>query len=249
MGARTITKDLLSVDDVATYLGVTPITVYRWCRDGRLPSTKIGKSWRIHRSALDDFLRRGQRRQTLVSHLQAFFEVPDHVIAVAETKEVLHRLDSAFFQVGEARGGVLVKFYAGEPATSDQLRVAFTRSGLEVNRLEGEGRLHFCEEEDPLAGRAAALRRILDQMAGDGRTIWAAFDWVEPVDLDEALRQQEALMEIVDANHLVIKTSVLEQVVDTWPPATQRRAQYLHRGTIWLSEKRLALSRVMPTPS
>ncbi|MGI9048604.1 MAG: helix-turn-helix domain-containing protein, partial [Rubrobacteraceae bacterium] len=30
-------KGLLEVDEVAGYLGVTPVTVYRWCRDGSLP--------------------------------------------------------------------------------------------------------------------------------------------------------------------------------------------------------------------
>ena len=47
---------------------------------------------------------------------------------------------------------------------------------------------------------------------------------------------------------LVIKTSVLERVIDVWPSETQRRAHYLHRGTIWLSETRLSLSRTVPTP-
>ncbi len=47
-----MSRDLLSVDEVAAFLDVGPVTIYRWCRDGRLPCTKIGKSWRIHRSAL-----------------------------------------------------------------------------------------------------------------------------------------------------------------------------------------------------
>src|SRR5205823_14259202 len=68
--------ELLSVDEVASYLGVEPITVYRWCRQGRLPALKVGKAWRIRRGALDDFLRRSERGQSLVSRLNAFFTVP-----------------------------------------------------------------------------------------------------------------------------------------------------------------------------
>ena len=33
------THELLSVDEVASYLGVGPITVYRWCGQGRLPAS------------------------------------------------------------------------------------------------------------------------------------------------------------------------------------------------------------------
>jgi excisionase family DNA binding protein len=36
-------KDLLSAEDVASYLGVGPITVYRWCKEGRLQCIKLGK--------------------------------------------------------------------------------------------------------------------------------------------------------------------------------------------------------------
>jgi len=243
-------KEVLTAEEVAAYLNVTPVTVYRWCREGRLPCVKMGRVWRVRRAALDTFLDHDSGPLTLTKYLQSFLDVPDHVIAVAETEELLHRLDAAFFQLGEAHGDVLVKFYAGEPASADQLRVAFNRVGLDVNRLEQESRFRFYNEPDPLGGRMETLRTLLADLTDDGRsrTIWAAFDWVEQVDLDEALRQQQALMEIVNANRLVIKTSVLERVIDAWPSETQRRAHYLHRGTIWLSETRLSLSRTVPTP-
>lgn len=241
-------KELLTAEEVATYLGVRPISVYRWCREGRLPCLKVGQRWRIRRAALDDFLQRGEQTRTLVGQLRRFFEVPDQVIAVAETKELLHRLDAAFFQVGEARGGVLVKFYAGEPDSSDELRVALTHEGLAVAQLEGVGRFRFAAERDPLGGRAAALRAVLDEWAGDGRTIWAAFDWVYDIDLPEAHRQQEALKAIVDAGQLVLKTSVLQTAVDEWPAADLLRAQQLHRGMIWLSATAVSLSRRTPLP-
>src|SRR5438067_12803512 len=88
--------ELLSVDEVASYLGVGPITVYRWCRQGRLPALKVGKVWRSRRGALEDFLRRSERGQSLVSRLTAFFTVPDHVIVIAATLVSQHRLESAF---------------------------------------------------------------------------------------------------------------------------------------------------------
>ena len=128
-------KDLLSVEDVAGYLGVGDVTVYRWCREGRLPCLKIGKSWRIRRAALEDFLRQGERAATLVGQLRSFLRVPDNVIGITQNLDLLHRLDVAFFGVGEARDGLLVKYVGGEPQTSvDELRAEFERNGLNVAR-------------------------------------------------------------------------------------------------------------------
>ena len=85
-------------------------------------------------------------------------------------------------------------------------------------------------------------------MDGTGRTVWAAFDWAELVDLKTALRQQEAFMGLVDERQFVVKTAVLERVVDEWPSAALRQAQVTHSGAVWLSETGLVLSRVSPLP-
>lgn len=240
-------KSLLNVHDIADYLGVQPVTIYRWCREGRLPCIKIGKEWRVRREALDSFLQRGERGGTLVGRLRGFFEMPDHVIAVAESEELLHRLDAAFFQVGEAQGALLVKFTA-EGIALDALRAALERHGLAVASLEAAGRLRFVSETDPLGGRAAALRALLAETAAAGRPLWVCFDWTADVGLERALRQQQALEEIVGASQAVVKTGVLERVVDGWPPPIGRRAEALHRGAIGLSATRLSLSRAAPLP-
>lgn len=49
-------EDLLDVAEVAALLKLRPVTIYRWCRAGRLPGVKIGKEWRIPRAALIDLL-------------------------------------------------------------------------------------------------------------------------------------------------------------------------------------------------
>src|SRR5918997_3717303 len=235
MDAGSSQKDLLSAEDVAGYLGVGQITVYRWCREGRLPCLKIGKSWRIRREALEDFLRQGERSVTLVGQLRSFLEVPDNVIGVTQNLDLLHRLDAAFFRVGEARGGMLVKYFGGEPQTSlDDLRAELDANGLDVTRLKEEGRFRFTAEPDP-TGRVEALRGLLDEELEGGRSIWASFDWAEKIDLESALRQQEALAALIEAAQLVVKTALLERVADDWPTATQRRAQTPPSGSIWLS--------------
>src|SRR5215217_5261905 len=72
-------KELLAAADVAGMIGVKETTVYRWCKEGKLPCLKIGKHWRIRREALEDFLRQSERPRTLAGQLDSFLRVPDSV--------------------------------------------------------------------------------------------------------------------------------------------------------------------------
>jgi excisionase family DNA binding protein len=238
---------LLGAEDVARLMGVKETTVWRWCREGRLPCLKVGKHWRVRRQALEDSLRRSERSGTLVGQLSSFLRVPDNVLAIAQNTALLHRLDAAFFRVGETRGGLLVKFYGGEQQSEDELRSTFQKNGLDVRRLEREGRFLMRPEADPLAGREDALVRLIEDV-GEGRSVWASFDWAVQVGLDTALEQQERLAELVDARQLVVKTAAIEEVIEHWPASTLRRVQSSHAGTISASESGLSLGRATPMP-
>src|SRR5829696_1490229 len=117
--------ELLATAEVASMIGVKETTVYRWCKEGKMPCLKIGKHWRVRREALENFLKESERPRTLVGRLDSFLRVPDNVLAIAQNVEILHRLDAAFFRVGEARGGLLVKFYAGEEHSEEELLLDF----------------------------------------------------------------------------------------------------------------------------
>jgi hypothetical protein len=147
-----------------------------------------------------------------------------------------------------SRGGLLVKFYGGEAHSEDELRAVLEENGLEVRRLEREGRFFMRPEEDPLDGRGDVLGRFIEEKASEGRTVWASFNWVLQVDLETVLEQQERLTEIVDTGHLVVKTAALEEAIDGWSAAELRRAQSSHSATILLSESGLSLSRATPMP-
>jgi excisionase family DNA binding protein len=244
----TQNKELLSAEDVAELVGIKESTVWRWCREGRLPCLKVGKHWRVRRETLEDFLEQSERSTTLVGQLGSFLQVPDNVLAIAQNTYILHRLDAAFFQVGEARGGLLVKFYGGENHSEDELRADFEENGLEVRRLEREGRFLMRPEEDPLDGREEMLGRLLEEEGGEGRTVWASFNWVMEVDLETALEQQDRLAELVDARQLVVKTAAIEEAIDGWSAAELRRVQSSHAATILASESGLSLSRATPMP-
>ena len=46
---------LMTIDEVAAYLGVSPRWVYTQVRTGRLPAMLIARSWRIRPDAVDEF--------------------------------------------------------------------------------------------------------------------------------------------------------------------------------------------------
>jgi excisionase family DNA binding protein len=248
-GAERRETELLGATDVASMIGVKETTVYKWCKEGKLPCLKVGKHWRVRRGDLEDFLKRSQHQVTLAGQLDSFLQVPDSVLAIARNIDILHRLDAAFFRVGESRGGQLVKFHGGEDNPEEYLLASFEHNGLEASRLKREGRLLLREEEGPLGDRRGdALARLLKEESERGRTVWASFNWVMQVDLQTAFEQQKRLTELVDTRQLVVKTAALEESIDEWPSSMLRRVQSSHSAIILASEDRLSLSRATPMP-
>ena len=66
MGDAFDRDELLEVPEIADYLRVSAVTVYRWCKEGKLPCLKLGHHWRVRRSVLEDFLERGEHSATLL---------------------------------------------------------------------------------------------------------------------------------------------------------------------------------------
>ena len=50
---------IMTVSDVAKYLGMHRITIYKLTKAGIIPAFKIGGQWRFKRSAIDDWIARG----------------------------------------------------------------------------------------------------------------------------------------------------------------------------------------------
>jgi excisionase family DNA binding protein len=238
---------LLSTEEVAEYLGVGQATVYRWCREGNLPAVKIGRRWRVRRSALEEFVRKNERSETLVGRLRAFVEVPDNLLAVVQDRELMGKVDAAFFRTAEARGGTMVKYQLEEPRLPSlgEVREQLGQAGLDVEALEVDGRLRFVMESGEPGNRVEEVRRLAEE-SGEGRSVWISMNWDLRMGVKAALQQQRALSELVEGSELVVKTTVLEEDLDEWPGADQRRAQVMHSGTMWLAREGLALSRVSP---
>lgn len=81
-------QEFFGVAEVAALLELRPVTIYRWCRTGRLPGIKLGKEWRIPRAALEDLLHRSPA-QRLADHTDE--GVTMHAVSPA-TRELAQRL-------------------------------------------------------------------------------------------------------------------------------------------------------------
>ena len=53
-------NDLLTVKEVAVYLRVSRVTVWRWCQQGLIPASRVGHHWRISRVNLLNLLEGSQ---------------------------------------------------------------------------------------------------------------------------------------------------------------------------------------------
>ncbi len=49
-------KDVLTLDEVTSYLRVHRSTVYRLLRKKQLPAFKVARDWRFYRKALDEWI-------------------------------------------------------------------------------------------------------------------------------------------------------------------------------------------------
>lgn len=48
---------LMSVDELADYLGLKKQTIYNWLNQNKIKGIKIGKVWRFDRKYIDDWLK------------------------------------------------------------------------------------------------------------------------------------------------------------------------------------------------
>jgi excisionase family DNA binding protein len=140
--------DLLDVEEVAEYLGVGQVTIYRWCREGRLSCLKLGKSWRIRRDALDGFLQQSMYPSSLSEELRSFLTVLPAHIAIID------------------RSGTIV-------AVNDAWRdFARDNEAIEQHVAEGANYLRICdsatgEQSEYAAAFAEGIRSVISGQRGE----------------------------------------------------------------------------------
>jgi len=50
----------LSVDEIATYLGIKPPTVYKWIERRDMPAHKVGRLWKFKIQEIDNWVKSGK---------------------------------------------------------------------------------------------------------------------------------------------------------------------------------------------
>ena len=124
-------KELLSAEEVADYLGVEPVTVYRWCKEGRLQGIKLGKYWRIRREALEDFLKQHERPAKPSGELRSFLNTLPAHIAIVDSSGTIVAVNQAWRDFAASNGAIVSRVMEGinyfevcDLATGDQSEYA-----------------------------------------------------------------------------------------------------------------------------
>ncbi len=48
-------NDIMTLEEVASYLRLKPQTIYTWAQDKKIPAAKLGKEWRFKKSIVDEW--------------------------------------------------------------------------------------------------------------------------------------------------------------------------------------------------
>lgn len=51
--------EIMTMDELALYLKISKSTLYKLAVESKLPGTKIGKRWRFHKDAIDQWVKHG----------------------------------------------------------------------------------------------------------------------------------------------------------------------------------------------
>ncbi|MBD3264337.1 MAG: helix-turn-helix domain-containing protein [Candidatus Omnitrophica bacterium] len=62
MGRKRVPK-LMSVEELAEYLGIQKQTIYNWLHQKKIEGIKIGKMWRFDRKYIDQWLKKCSKNQ------------------------------------------------------------------------------------------------------------------------------------------------------------------------------------------
>jgi excisionase family DNA binding protein len=192
--------DLLTPEEAARLLRTTRNTIYRWCRDGKLPARKVGGVWRIPGSTL--------RAAPVPPPVPKYADWPSvldrllaqeegsHWLVVTERPTDVYDVEASFISRGLGTGRRIIKGSWWQPM--EVVRSELAKRGIDVAAAERAGALVLLDMEALLrqggiAGVVSRWRELVDGAATLGyRGVWkigspalddrAPFEWVAEVE-------------------------------------------------------------------
>lgn len=55
-------SQVMTVEEVAKYLKMKVVTIYKHAQQGRIPAFKVGSSWRFKKSTIDKWIEKQEKR-------------------------------------------------------------------------------------------------------------------------------------------------------------------------------------------
>ncbi len=92
---RAFGVSLLSIKQVAKYLGVSEKTVYRLVKKGEIPAIKVGNQWRFNQQEIDGWLRLERPEAYVAEHFDEFLPESDSPLLIYS----LLKKDGMFFGI------------------------------------------------------------------------------------------------------------------------------------------------------
>jgi excisionase family DNA binding protein len=80
-------SSILTLEELADYLKLSPEVVLKQANQGRLPGRKIEDTWRFLKDAIDDWLRTQDSRMILLQQAGVFADDP----ALAEIRKTIYK--------------------------------------------------------------------------------------------------------------------------------------------------------------
>jgi len=56
--------EIMTIEQLAEYLKISTSTLYKQLQNGKLPGQKVGKRWRFHKAAIDEWLKQHPEKGT-----------------------------------------------------------------------------------------------------------------------------------------------------------------------------------------
>ena len=56
---------MLTAQELAEYLKLTEVTIYKYANEGKIPGTKIGSRWRFNKDKIDELLVDKEKKKPL----------------------------------------------------------------------------------------------------------------------------------------------------------------------------------------